>query len=504
VGNQFSKVRLYPNRVFVRVHEREGGAGVYQPRAVAVHRLTEATSEAIAVVRADTHRREWTVRRGGIAEVDITLQSVESDGLEVPLAIVNHPSGGVRIEDVTWDRGSRAAEEEYLGGGRHRYTFNAARPRYDRIAWRYYVGNAVTLDQAEFQFREQRPQLFPNLRDGWDTVSHVARIEAERLELALKFLPECGGELGQIEAQVERLVEIRGEQTWERVLEEERRCVLTRPAAPTPETPARLAIEAPTIGYRYSLCYQPARSGQTLGASTSQLARSVLEKCRGTYQSTTSLGDRLTRAVASSLAEALGVDRGENTGGGPVECVLGAEAAWIGLLWDDKERRLLPAFGQFPTDSWVTTFATGSGVAGHSFRFSQPVFWYQGATRNTDVIYQSPRPDTNYRSYLWIMSFPLEVAPGGPAVGVISLSGPERKSPIGDRLFQCTEAMVAPEGPPETTRQFVDHLATLVNAAFWTTLSKYPLTRSDLAEVRRVIEALFAIDLVSPDGAGEA
>jgi len=488
VGNQFSRVRLYPNRVFVALYEREGATGVYQPpQSETVHRLHHGPAEAVPVVRAVTHRRDWTVRRGGIAEVNISFQDVEAGGREIPLAMANHPHGGIRAEHVRWDGGSRPPQEHYLGQGRTRYTFNAEKPSYSCIAWRYYVSNAIALDGAEFAFLEPRRGLFPNLDDDWDAISHIIRLDAEQLVLSLRFLPECGGHLGRAVALVERRVEVRGEPTWERVREEERRCEVTRP---TKGGFTELSVAAPVVTYRYSLCYQPRTRRVTLASPASNLSRSVLEKCRGSQQSKTALGYNLTKTVASTLATSLaslsgGRVRERRTWG------LGPEAVWIGLLWHESERRLLPAFGQFPTVSWGTSFAAGSGIAGHCFRFSQPVFWHQGATRQTDVIYQRPRRDAAYTEYEWIVCLPLEVAAGGPAVGVISLAGYERNSPIGQRLFQFTEAMAGPNPEPSRLKQ-LDNLATEINAAFWTTLSVNPsLTSEDRAEAEKSLKALF-------------
>src|SRR5262249_34577391 len=153
----------------------------------------QPVSGAVPAVHAAVHERTWTVRQGGVAEVNIALGDITSGGQDVPIALLDHPHGGVSDnQPVVWDGGNREPEKRYLGGGRTRYTFNAERLLYDSISWSYHLSNAVALNQAELQLREQRLPLFPNLNVDSDAVSHVVRLDSDVLRLTLTFQSETG------------------------------------------------------------------------------------------------------------------------------------------------------------------------------------------------------------------------------------------------------------------------------------------------------------------------
>src|SRR5262249_9050990 len=153
---------------------------------------------------------------------------ITSGGQDVPIALLDHPHGGVSDnQPVVWDGGNREPEKRYLGGGRTRYTFNAERLLYDSISWSYHLSNAVALNQAELQLREQRLPLFPNLNVDSDAVSHVVRLDSDVLRLTLTFQSETGATILDPRPLAEKYVEIRGENIWERVIDEERRCHVT-------------------------------------------------------------------------------------------------------------------------------------------------------------------------------------------------------------------------------------------------------------------------------------
>src|SRR5262249_21186018 len=149
--------------------------------------------------------------------------------------------------------------------------------------------------------------------------------------LTLTFQSETGATILDPRPLAEKYVEIRGENIWERVIDEERRCHVTAGSHT-----ASLKVEAPTIGWRYSLCYRPGTPGQVLAPRLQKLGRSVLQKCREVHQSRDTLAYALTQAVADSLAVGLDLIDDASSAQEWDRCVLDGEGTWVGFIWDSN------------------------------------------------------------------------------------------------------------------------------------------------------------------------
>jgi hypothetical protein len=547
VANQFSVVRVFPGQVDVELFERDGATGVYEARAERRRTYLLRDDEAEAPggrSRALRHRRSWRVDcASGLAEVRVELAGLELRG-PLTLAMATPPFGRVEGDaEAMTETEALAVADVALPDRRRRFVLAEARGSFERLDWRYRASNAVALDRGDLgRFGPREPWL-PRLREHEEGRAHTVRFPCDRFELAVAFdgEPAEGGgvvEPGGARAVVERLVNEGGAERWVRVIEEEGRCaVRAEPSA------VELAVEAPVIGYRYTIVFRLRRPGRRLSTDARRCAEDLLAVVR---RESTSEGvidtparsrlsarlvraveqvlaggapppsdSPLARAVEAALAEVAPVTPSAQLtrsieqmlfahvfGPGAAERGdwLGPEGSWMGMLWFHERRQLVPAFGRFSLPSWHARFDSGAGVAGQAFRFGAPTVWSDDDESIRSLIFQDRTPDNGpyLAPYRWLVAVPLVTLPGEAPVGVVSFAGTGRQTPGASRLQALAQdlAVSAREGAAEHA-EFLDKLQSVVNASFWGWVAKHPWPASGHAELARAVIENLGVHVVS-------
>jgi len=261
---------------------------------------------------------------------------------------------------------------------------------------------------------------------------------------------------------------------------------------------ARLEVTEPTPGLRYVLSYELKDTGRSIREKFQLVLEEAIDSCyrdRGTEGLRSTLSDKIGKEIHELL--------GSKSGGvGPI--------TWVAYVWDQRERRLVPCFGEFAPHEWRTRFAFGEGVIGHGFKRNGSAMYYseQGSrierTQNNALIYQSAAAAQATGGWLqdhaWIFSVPILLGRVGPAVGMIGFAGREsagsghphylaRLADIATRQDRRAESDLDPE--------LLDATNVLERAAtywFWRTLAQH----KDITHFRQLTAREVVAELKPP------
>ncbi len=538
IANQFSVVRVFPGQVDVEVFERDGVTGVYEARAggrrtYLLHE-DEGEGQPFGRSRAGAHRRSWRVDcASGLAEVRVELEGLELKG-PLTLAVATPPFGRVEGDDeATTETTALPVGEVPLPDRRRRYLLAEGGAFYERLDWRYRISNAVALDRGDLAHFGGREPWLPRLREGEEGRAHTVRFPCDRFVLAIEFEGEGAVvEPGTGRAVVERVVGAGGAERWVRVIEEEKRCAVRAEGRAV-----ELSVEAPVVGFRYTLVFGLSRPGRGLSTEARRCAEDLLTLVRRESTSEgaldtparSRLSARLVRAVERALAGGAAASAGpplaEAIEGALAEVAperpsglltraieqalahvfgpsvfehddwLGPEGSWMGMLWFHERRQLVPAFGRFSLPSWHARFEAGTGVAGQAFRFGAPTVWSDDDQSIRSLIFQDRTPENSpyLVPYRWLVAVPLVSLPGDSPVGVVSFAGTGRQTPGASRLQALAQDLTQHSRAGVLQAEFRDNLQSVVNASFWGWVMKHrglalehgPLARAVLETLAR-------------------
>jgi hypothetical protein len=450
VGKQFSVVQVHPHQVHVQVYERAGDVAVYTRRPPRTLALGGAHEREPHEVSAGDHARHAHVDRHGISTVVVRIADLRTPH-PLPIAEVVPPVCEARGEAP---QGSPGFEVRKTTGqdGAVRFTLYPPDQRATDLVWRYHASNVIPLTQAEVpRYNLHAPRTLDGDRDLEVLRAHTVRFPCRRLTTTYTF-DEPVFELDTVDKRALRCVTHHGEQHWERDPAEERRCELFKnsPLAVT------LTVDAPIVGYRYAVAYRPSQPGDSLDYTAGRIAARLLDRCTADRE----LGPVLSYQLAEPIAAA-------------ITAVLGApplHVAWMGLLWDEAQARLRPAFGNFAPREWSAAYACGAGVAGHAFRFNRPAAWCRGTEHTKDALIYQRRPAHQHwqPDHDWIVCVPIVGDAAKHPLGVVQFEGGGKQHGLGDRLREFANAALARAATKGSSWEiFQQNLSTAVNAGFW-------------------------------------
>lgn len=450
VDNQFAIVDLFPTLARVERVERNSHAAQFNPRPTAIVQmapLKPMPPNARAAI--GTHRRVWTVDSDGIAEVRVTMDEVTAQG-RLSLACLNPPfCHAVHSRFASTEGGNVSVHDTPHPDGRLRFWLADSIQRAE-LKWSYKVSNAVALSSAELRLLPKRTEWFRNIQANEDIRSHTVRDDCRVFQLELRF--EGSTRLVGARPLVERPISDLSDYPWERDEEETERAERTFGVDEFGRG-AQLRIEAPRVGYRYSIVYAPSDAPQ-YPEEAARLSRVLLQKCRGEQPAGGGgLRAMLTAALDAEIRTALEI--------------ADSPAPWVAFLWEHDRRLLLPAFGEFQPATWGARFAAGNGVAGHCFRHNRGTVW---SRREGSVLYQERTDHGGLYSaqYEHMVCIPLLIAYDGPSIGVVSFArGSVAASAFDERLREIADA-----GGDVGDNPSWKALLSRVMVGFWTVVAK--------------------------------
>lgn len=405
VGNQFLVGTLFvPSHGRFELFERDN-AGVYTRRRVWPVTIHQPADPAPSGDFAKEHDRICRVTADGVARVDVVLRDVTIDRRLV-LALLAPPFCGIDHDtEAVTDRGNIPVLRTDLHAGR--VMFSVSRPGfYERLKWSYLVSNGFLLDALELeQLPAEAKRWLPNLPAEVQAWPHVVRFSTDRLTYSIRF--DCGAPVIDHEhsvlAEHGRTDVTDPDYKWELDPEEQRRGVIELDAQ---GNSIRLILNGPLVGHRYAPAYALKRSSVSPHFQALDCAKALLASCRSNRAG----GRGASQVFANGMTKLMGMLLGNLK-----------SVTWVCFLWNDSKKVLQPAFGKFSSQMWAQEFGFGSGVAGHSLRFSSIATWHRHARdRQRTVLYQ---PTSLFPQHDWIVSVPIRTGKAGPAVGVLCLSG---------------------------------------------------------------------------------
>ena len=408
VGNQYSLVFLSPRRI--RVDLFEAKSAQYEHQGTKVLDLVGAEPAAglgaEGHVRARFHRRRWRIEPNGVAAIDVSLEGLTNTG-QIPIASLEPPFCNVEVL-----RGDLVVDD---ADGKKMLMWHRTCTDGTVHEARFRLSNAVALSRAELQRLESRRDRFPQLRDGCDVVLHTVRFDCDRLLLRVD-LSRTDARVASVAPFVQRMEKRAGRRLWRRQPGEEQ---ALRPFVALDPTRAlaELTVDGPLVGWRYGLELELWPPGHAIPHEACSLSRRLLEQCLRHADT----GDAPRAVLQRHMQEAFSLAWQAVRGGLPREPLFGRRSAWVGYLWDDATRQLVPTFGEFLPATWGEAFTCGRGVTGHAFRFGEPAFWWKEARDVSKAIYWQKPSSVPYADYdhRWIAAFPLRLYQHGLAVGVV-------------------------------------------------------------------------------------
>lgn len=474
VGKQFSTVSILPHQLHVHVFERTGDMPVYTrrpPRSFPLGLREHAVAEHDHELIAGEHARHAHVDRHGISTVSVRITDLRA-AHPVAIAEVVPPVCAARADPLQSARGF-TVHQKTGQDGTIRFTLFPPDPRPTDLVWRYQASNVVPLTRAEV------PRYTLQSRghdDPDDTVlrGHTVRFPSRRLTLTYSF-DDPVVDLDSVELRVDRCAPHDGDLLWERVPEEERRCEIIKKSP----LELALAVDAPIVGCRYGLAYRPSVRGDRLNFKAVRIAAKLLDGCTADRE----FGPVLAFQLAESISAA-------------VSAVFDASIAaisWMGLLWDDAQGRLLPAFGNFPSREWSASYPHGTGVAGHAFRFNRPAAWCRTTQHSKDaLIYQRHPPHQHWKSEQdWIVCVPLVGDGAKNPLGVVQFEGGGKRQGLGGRLYEFANAALANAASKGSSWEvFQQTLSSTVNTGFWQACALAECLGDYREDIRELISTL--------------
>jgi hypothetical protein len=450
VGKQFSTAQIYPHQVHVHVYERTGDSPGYLRRPQKTFPLGAHHEREQHEVSAGEHARHAHVDRHGISTVHVRIGELRTPH-PIPIAEVVPPVCEARAEAPKSAPGFTVHQSTGQDGV-IRFTLFPPDHRLTDLAWRYQASNVVPLTRAEVpRYNLHSPRGLDGARDASVLRAHTVRIPCRRLTLTYSF-EDPVVDLESVEKRVDRSITLSGDLLWERVPEEERRCELTIVSP----LEISLSVEAPIVGHRYAISYRPSLPGNSLNFEAKRIAATLLDGCTAERE----LGPVLSYQLAESIAAALGAVFNHSP----------AHLPWMGLLWDEAEGRLRPAFGNFASREWSVSYPCGTGVAGHAFRFNRPAAWCRSTEHSKDaLIYQRRPPHQHWQpDHDWIVCIPLVGDTAKNPLGVVQFEGRGKQPGLAGRLCEFANAALANAATKGSAWEvFQQTLSSTVNTGFW-------------------------------------
>lgn len=297
VPNQFSTLRLFPTRVDFEVYGKRRGQWDAESTGSILIDLPDEDMDRRS--RARVHRRIWTTGEDGIVRTEVELEGLEA-GDAISLAAISpklqrFDSGRVQLDGALSDVSPRPRQD-----GAVDVLLPRNHQRIGRVGWSFSVPNFLALNEADLRILDRSRASFPNLRDEQDMVAHTVSFDVDRLELELRFAepPVEGTEQPSVtnpKVLVERKAR-NGEEGWSLVQSEITRCELERRS----RHDVRMRVDAPIVGLRYGLTYEPSDPGLPLDRRCEDLARRLLERAQSTWHDPFPLAQALVRAIGLS------------------------------------------------------------------------------------------------------------------------------------------------------------------------------------------------------------
>jgi len=474
VGKQFSVVQLHPHRVHVQVHERAGDMAVYTRRPARTFPLSHHGDREPEEVLAGEHHRHAHVDRHGISSVEVRIAELRTPH-PIQLAELNRPGGEALTEQPQRSPGFEVRQSTAQDGV-IRFTLYPPDHHATDLLWSYHASNLIPLTRAEVpryaHARARKRGDQPGRYDELVLRAHTVRIPCRQLTLVFTF-DEPVVDMDSVEKCAHRCVTHNGDQHWERVESELQRCELIKRS----DTEIVLRVEAPIVGHRYAITYRPSRAGHSLDYTAGRIAAKLLDGCTADRE----LGPVLAYQLAESVAAA-------------VSAVFNASPAglsWMGLLWDETQGRLLPAFGDFPSREWVRSYPWGTDVAGHAFRFNRPATWCRGRHSKHVLHYLRPAYQHWTPEHDWIVCIPLVGDPDKNPLGVLQFEGGGKQQGLGDRLREFADAALAQAATRGSSWEaFQQTLSSAVNTGFWQACAVADCLSGYRSHVHNLIAAL--------------
>ena len=453
VGKQFSVVQLHPHQVHVQVYERTGDMAVYTRRPARTLPLGNQGEREQHEISAGEHHRHAHVDRHGISTVEVRIAELRTPH-PIQIAELSPPVCEARAESPQRSPGFEVRQSTGQDGV-IRFTLYPPDHRPTDLVWRYHASNVIPLTQAEVpRYNLAAPRGLDSHRDRMVVRAHTVRIPCRHLTLTFTF-DDPVVDMDSVEKRVERCVTHNGDQLWERVESELVRCELVKRSA----TEIALSIEAPIVGYRYAIAYRPSLAGHTLDYTAGRIAAKLLDRCIADRELGPVLSYQLAEIVSAAISAVFtGVSASP------------AGVSWMGLLWDEAQGRLLPAFGNFASREWVCSYPCGTGVAGHAFRFNRPAAWCRGTEHTKDALVYQRSPAYQHWSpeHDWIVCIPLVGDPHKNPLGVLQFEGGGKQQGLGDRLREFANAALARAATRGSSWEaFQQTLSSAVNTGFW-------------------------------------
>jgi len=449
VGKQFSVVQIHPHQAHIQVYERTGDIAVYTRRPARTFALGSQGEREQHEVSAGEHHRHTHVDRHGISTVEVRIAELRTPH-PIQIAELSPPVCEARAEHP---QGSPGFEVRQSTGRDNviRFTLYPPDNRTIDLVWRYHASNVIPLTQAEvLRYTHARQRGRDGHYDELVVRAHIVRIPCRNLTLTFTF-DDPVVDMDSVNKHVERCVIHNGDEHWELVESELLRCELIKRSP----TEIALHIEAPIVGHRYAITYRPSLTGHSLDYTAGRIAAKLLDRCTADRELGPMLSYQLAEIVSAAIAAVFTAS--------PVG------VSWMGLLWDEAQGRLLPAFGNFPNREWVRSYPWGTDVAGHAFRFNRPAAWCRGSKHSRDVLHQL-RPPYQYWTpeHDWIVCIPLVGDPHKNPLGVVQFEGGGKQQGLGDRLREFANAALAQAATRGSSWEaFQQTLSSAVNTGFW-------------------------------------
>jgi hypothetical protein len=329
------------------------------------------------------------------------------------------------------------------------------RDGYDEVHWSCYFSNGHALDAVDTALGLPRAPI--KLEPNQDAVLYELPFGCDRLSLKLS-LPHPVIEQPVVLAQHQDCAFWIDQEEAQRlqgalVCEDARRMALT--------------VDLPVTGHRYGFRYRLGKSGarRSLPSKRHSSLENIITGCRSAVANNgNSLSERLTAGMADLCRRRLQI---------PAEEPL----LFVGRVWSHRARRLLTAFGHFPPETWAASFAYGTGIAGHAFRFHKLSAWEQlepdpreqEALREARLIYQRPSHELERATRRWIIEVPLFLDRSQTPIGTIGLAGPS--SSVALESFASMMFHSTPDAQ-KTCRKSLSTFSQQASVVFWKTTAQ--------------------------------
>ncbi len=486
VANQFSLIEVDPVSVRWDLFAFDEAANRWGPPRSRLYRARPSLRVAPpTLTRARRHTRRIRVDSMGIANVQIHLEEVHLAG-DLVLAC---PSPG--FNQMLPEENVRATQRETKvhtppavwkeRGSPCTYRIRDDGEEFDSLDWEYEMSNAFALTNADTRMGTSRSADMVSLDPGADAYLYQVQFAAQELELSLELAGatvEKATVVAQYRTETPQCVTL-----WRDDTDEVRRLTASIEDRGGSQRVV-LKVPHPHLGHRYGFEYRVAARPGALSDDEAVALEGMLARCRAGGSEAATLSAALIEGVNFSLAKTLSY--------GPSRGAAGQHAAgpWLAHLWSHRRKALVSAFGQSSREEWEASFAYGEGITGHAFRFGGPAVYHRvqarfprGADiRRTGLLYRPRRGDVEAGDHVWIVSVPIHLSPGGPAVGVVGFA--RRREETGRaaaqlHLGKLAEQIVRDGDEAAPERAVLDTLSSRVSYFFWQALqAHFPFAKS--------------------------